>query len=271
MPISTLQHRLRHRPRATRLVIPVVLAVLSFGACSARQEIFLRADGSGDAALTIQISAPLAAYLADLGVGLTGATDAPLFDLAAIEAAIQADPNLTLRRIGQTDARSLSVNVDFQRIDALLAARSQLLARAFRFDTRSTSRRVTAQVGRETVERSFEALSIDPAVAQLLLPPEGKMSAREYRDYLIWALEEYEAEAPLARLIDTAAVETIIRVDGRIEEVAEGVIVTRAATPPSAANPADRSRLASARFLTGVTAALTAARPIEYLLVFQPR
>lgn len=244
--------------RAARLAVTVLVPALLAG-CTARQEISLQADGSGEAAITIAVSAPLAAYFRDLNAGITGGDAESIFDLRAIEATIAADENLTLRRLYLTDPRTLFLSVRFSRLDALLASRSQVLSDAFRFEPAQNARRVSARVNRDVVERALEVMSIDSGVAEILLPPEGRMSATAYRDYLTWALEEYETDEPLALLIDRSVVETVVTYNGRTMAVTGGSTL-----------PATAGRQPRVRFVTSVTEALTTAQALEYAVVFQP-
>lgn len=216
----------------------------------------LRADGSGEADIRIELDPVFSAYLLDLTASL-GASDSgepeSVFDLSLLRETFAAEPGLTLQLVNSPAPDQLNLVVEFESLATLFALRQSRLAGAFRFERTDTLRRLAVRVDRRTVENMVALAGIDPFVTESLLPPERGMSATEYRDFLVWALEEYEDGRPVATVINDSAVQTRITPSGRIQQVRGGL---RAGS--------------TAVFRTPLVEAVTTPIPLEYSLIFLP-
>lgn len=225
-----------------------------FPGCTAQQEILLEADGSGQARIEIVLDPVFAAYLVDLTATLGSAdSETSLFDLELVRATFEQEPGLTLLEATSPTPEELSLQVQFDSLSALIAVRDSRLSGAFRFERAQPFSRLVSRVNRRTIENLVALAGIDPFVSESLLPPEGDMSASEYRDYLVWALEEYEQDRPIATVVNQSEIETRVTPAGEIIEVRGG-----------------RRAGAAVVYRTSLLEAVTTRTPLEYSLVFAP-
>ncbi|TVR67892.1 MAG: hypothetical protein EA427_12205 [Spirochaetaceae bacterium] len=248
---------MRSPTRALR-IIPVLLPVLllALAGCSAQQAIMIRSDGSGEADIRIELDPVFSAYLLDLtaSLGADGSGEAAsIFDLPLLRESFAAEPGLSLQLASSPSPEELNLVVEFESLATLFALRRSRLAGAFRFERTDSLRRLAVRVDRSTIENMVALVGIDPFVSESLLPPERGMSAAEYRDFLVWALEEYEDGRPVATVINDSAVQTRITPSGTINQVRGGL---RAGS--------------TAVFRTPLVEAVTTPAPLEYSLIFTP-
>jgi hypothetical protein len=257
-----------------------LVAVLVLGGCSAQQAIMIRADGSGEADIRIDLDPVFAAYLLDLTASLGGGDTASgtatadrtdggaaaaadraaadraapsVFDPALVREAFAVEPGLTLQLVNSPSPEQLNLVVEFESLATLFAMRHSRLAGAFRFERADSLRRVAVRIDRRAIENMVALAGIDPFVSESLLPPEGGMSAGDYRDFLVWALEEYEDGRPIASVINDSSVQTRITPAGTINQVRGGLRAGSAAV-----------------FRTPLVEAVTTIVPLEYSLIFTP-
>ena len=244
----------RYASRCRRVsCIAVFASLLLLVSCSARQVIMLDEDGSGEIEVEIVISPPFAAYISDLGLSYGADEAAPIFDLAAIAASLAEEPGLELLEASTPRREELYLLIAFDSIERVLAVRSSGVRSAIRFERTEAFRRVAATIDRIVIEEMLALAAIDPFVSESLLPPDEEMDATEYRDYLSWALEEYQQDRPLDRVFRDARVETRVTPAGTIVQIRGGQRVGD-----------------TVLFETPVVEAITNERPIEYSIVFQP-
>ncbi len=239
--------------RAIRMSVATLIGVFLIG-CSADQVILLNDDGSGEIEVRIVVSAPFAAYISDLNASYGAPPDFPIFEPEAIEAAFADEPGLELVETVVPRREELYLLIRFDSIDRVLADREPSVRAAIRFERTETFRRLAAQVDRALVEAMLEFAAVDPFIAESLLPPDAGMGPTEYRDYLSWALEEYEQDQPLDRVFRNAEVETRVLPSGAIIQIRGG-----------------QRNGDAVLYQTPLIEALTRTTPFAYSLVFQPR
>lgn len=196
-------------------ILLVILLSLTVSACSSYQTLSIGEDGSGEAEIRIVLEPYFAEYLSDLSAGF-GNPDAPAFDLPSIEYAFSTYPELELRSLETVGVYELNLSVAFTSVEALLRDRNAVLADVLTFRRIGSDREVSAVLDRSAVARSLEFARIDSGITEILLPPVGDMSEAEYREYLVWAMEEYEDAETLDRSLQNVRIETKIDVDGTI-------------------------------------------------------
>ncbi len=236
------------------LILLVFTALILFSTgCSAQQLMALGDDGSGVVDVSIQLDQSFAGYLEDLTASLGGNDNGSgsLFDHDAVRAGFAAEAGLHLLEISSPDQHTLNLRVRFDAIPALVASRSDGLARILSFDSTPGERRLTIRLDRRAIEYVLGLTGIDPYISESLLPPEGDMTAPEYLEYLVWALEEYQEERPIREVIRQSSVESHITVAGTIRLARGG-----------------RQNGATATFRTPLVELLTTGEPVEYVLAF---
>jgi hypothetical protein len=238
-------------------VVLVLALTLVLGGCSARQSILLREDGTGEAEIRIELDPVFSAYLIDLTAtfGEGASENSEVFDLEIIRESFAREPGLLLVEVSSREPEELRVVVEFESLAALFAARSAALERSFHFETVGADRRLVARVDRRTVENLVNLVGIDPFVTESLLPPEGDMTAAEYREYLVWALEEYQDHRPIASVIEGSEIRTSVSPAGAVRQVRGGM---------------DTGSGQAVLFRTPLLEVLTTRTPFEYTLVFRP-
>ena len=226
-----------------------------FSACSARQDIMIHADGSGEADIRITLDPAFSTYLTDLAatLGTGNDTESDVFDLGLLRRTFEEEPGLTLLDAGIPTPDELHLLVGFDSLATLFALRGSRLGGDFRFERTDTLRRLAVRIDRRTIENLVSLVGIDSFVSESLLPPDGDMTISEYRDYLVWALEEYEQDRPIATVLNDSAVETHVTPDGRINQVRGGLRTGSAVV-----------------FRTPLLEAVTTRVPLEYSVIFTP-
>ena len=210
---------------ASAVTWAVLLTVL-VGACTVREDIVLRADGSGEAVLDIDLHPILIDYFNDLASAMTGIEgEHPIFDIARLSEAVEERPEIALVHAEQRRRGALTLAVVFTDINTLFAREGAQDVLHLR--PRGEHRELTLRLSRDAVHRFLEfAPEESESLIQLLLPPaDGTVSREEYRDELAWALEEYERRAVVERVLDEAVIEVRITPVGRVVEQSGGRIV----------------------------------------------
>lgn len=188
--------------------------------CSARQTIVLEPDGSGTADISVTIEPVFGAYLEDLALGFGGGQS--LLDPQTITAAIEARPGLAVERINAPTPLQLELTIAFDDISRVIVAQPRDLGRFLRFERTSSFRRLSAEINGEAIRAIGTIAGIEPIVIESLVPTGTVMSAAEYRDYLGWALEEYERDRPLEDLFREAVIVTDVSVVGSVMQINGG-------------------------------------------------
>lgn len=215
----------RMRQIASPIACVVVLAVF-LGSCTVREDIVLRADGSGEAVLDIDLHPILIEYLNDLASAMTGIEgEHPILDIVRVAEAVNERPEIELTHAEQRGRGGLRLAVSFTDIGAMFAREGA--QNVLRLETRGGQRELTVRLSRDTVHRFLEYAPEESAsLIELLLPaPDRRVSREAYRDELAWALEEYERRSVVERVLDEAAIEIRITPVGRIVEQRGGRVV----------------------------------------------
>lgn len=241
--------------RRHSVALTVAAVIVLLGGCSAQQDVRLAPDGSGQATTDITLDPVFASYLRDLSMGLGADQDAPLFDVAAVRAALGARPGISVLDVRETGERQLRVAVGFDSVEALLAAQSDMGGmpqRFLRFERTESFRRLAARIDRNAIAHLIGMAGIDPFISESLLPPEDGMSPADYRDYLAWAFEEYADGRPLDRVFGSSEVVTTVRPEGVVVQTRGGETTDGAV-----------------RFTIPLVEAVTRREPLQYSLVYR--
>ncbi len=235
-----------------------------FSGCSATQVVELAASGSGTAEVTIQLHPAFGDYLEDLTATLGTAPDpsgegAKIFDLSAINAGFAAEPGIALLSASTPNRETLQLHVRFAPLPAIISQRESIFADILDFVSPAHGKgRVVVRLDSMAAGKLLRFVGIDPFVTDSLLPPSGDMTAAEYLEYLVWALEEYHSPEELRRVIPDSTVNTRLQTPGPIQTLRGGL------------NSRELDR-GVATFTTPLLTILTTAQPVEYVIEFSPR
>ena len=213
-------------------VMVVIFGVLMAGAggCSVSQQLDLQVDGSGEIRLAVDLDRVFQEYYRDLS-GSESIEAGGIFDPVEIERVLHGQPGLQVREVLVPEPGRLEVSLQLQDVEQLF--HDDALPQILIF-TRSADRAgLEIQVGRNDLPRFLQLSPVgDSPMVEYLLPPGSSLSRSDYIDYLSWALEEYEGSIPIARVIESAAIELRVRPQGEIlvqrgGEVVDGTVVFR--------------------------------------------
>lgn len=195
----------------------VLLLLTPLLGCSARQELYLRADGSGTTELRMEVNEVLVRYLADLqGLFDVAPEDTPVFDLEEMEAVFAANPALDLVSARTPRANELHLQLSFADVAQIAAEPGGGANNLLTLERSGGEQTLHILLNPGTV-RALLALTPIRSIAEFLLPPEGAdMSREEYVEFIVWALEEYERADVLRRVVSNASIEVRVSVEGRI-------------------------------------------------------
>lgn len=243
-----------HVAKATAAGLLMLIALVLSAGCTVRQDIVLRADGSGQAGLQVELHPILIRYVNDLASAMTGRdVEHPVFDEAQIAAVIRERQGIDLVRLEQRGRGGLVVDVAFRDISELFAREGA--SDVLWIEPRGANRELIIRLNREAVYRFLDFAPADSAaMMQMLFPPaDGSVTRNAYRDELAWALEEYERRSVVERVLDEARIDVRVVPAGRIVSQQGGRIVGDAVV-----------------FSVPVLELLTLAEERRYSVVFAP-
>ena len=112
------------RPRTAIPAAAGLAAMLLFltASCTVRQQIELDREGGGSAGVEVELHSMVVRYITDLIVFSGGPEPESIFDPAAIEAAFNSIPELTLRDLEITGPGSLRLDLDFSNIETFFTS-----------------------------------------------------------------------------------------------------------------------------------------------------
>jgi hypothetical protein len=195
--------------------------VLLFLSCSAQQEMSVFLDGSGRADLEIEIHDVLVSYMRDLsGAGSGGSSDNgtfEIFDLEEIERTFASRPEIELVSVDAPEASRLRVRLGFPDLSDVLSAAPGVDG-IISITRQEQYTEMKIRLGPAEVRRIMQLSPLSGTlIEEVLVPsPEHPMTPDEYREYIAWALEEYEETARLARIIDDSLIVLKISVEGQL-------------------------------------------------------
>lgn len=198
-------------------------ALLLFGSCSSRASLNLDPRGSGTAEIVVDLDPVFVSYFRDLAGSMGSDENVPIFDLRAVAARFEEERSLTLLSASTPAQGRLELRVGFEELSRL--AEDARFGRILSYsEAENGTSRLSIRLAPEDVPflLSLSGLKEGSPVELLLPPPEGEMSAEEYREYLIWALEEYESPGRLRQILNGAAVSVTVNTPDAIVSITNG-------------------------------------------------
>ncbi len=201
----------------------ILVLILGLAGCGSRAQLNLDPEGSGTAEIVVDLDPVLVAYFRDLSGAVGGEANMPIFDLTAISDRFRQEEHLTLQGARSPAQGRLELSVSFDNlIDLAEDARFGRLIEYSREGNDGTTLRIRITPEDVPFLLSLSGMAEGSPVEMLLPPPRGEMSSEEYREYLIWALEEYEEPGRLRQILDGAAVMVTVTTPTSIESVVNG-------------------------------------------------
>ena len=185
--------------------------LMIMASCSADSEIMFNQDFSGQAQIHIRFSDVLLSYYRDI----TGNDkSAAILNPAAIGAELNRHRGIELLTIKQTNDSTLTVNINFEDINAVLRSEtSTSVDKDFvtQVNTADGHRKLSLNLNKTTIPAILSLSTVSGHVLSTLLPVPGTIvDPGEYREDLIWALGEYEGSTKLAKRIDSSKISFIV-------------------------------------------------------------
>jgi hypothetical protein len=215
-----------------KLLIGVsVIAVVSqfASSCSVRQEVSLQIGGSGSSRLSVELHPVFTKYYSDLASGFSSSFNPKnpvYFNLDGIRENFASNPGLQLVSLNSPEPHKLELQFRFPDIRAAIQTGDPQIQKVISLSRDGDREILKIYLDRENLDSVLKMTSDgDSPPIKMLLPPEKKaISAEEYLDHLVWALEEYAGDENIETILRSAAVSLTIRVQGKIVSQKGGVL-----------------------------------------------
>jgi len=238
--------------RIIQTVLLAAIIVMTGMSCSVQQKIALNHDGSGKADISINLDASLISYLKDLGESLGGKSPVggSMFktDLISTNLKAQGFTVTSIKTIGES---GLELAFSFPDIRKISPARTT--GSLFEYSPKPGANQLVFRLDSGRLQDILAGLPEElQMITGILVPQPGmEMTRDEYRDILIYALEE-SAGDKAAAIIDAASIEIQLSLPGDIVSFSGGTKAGRMIT-----------------YRLPLVEALTLEKAIEYRIVFK--
>ena len=214
-----------------RMLPALVMAgvfLLLFAGCSARQDLSLKADGSGSTTVRIDLHPIFVQYLRDLTAGLSmegsGAGDADggepfrIFDEAKIAAAFARTGGATLQDFRRTAPGHIELTASFDNPAAVLPApQDPGVAPVVEFSERGGVRDLRFSLNSRNVSSLYSLLGMQEQQTMLTFGPQpDPLTEAEYIDMMVYALGTYAERSELERAMQSQNLQIVVQVEGEI-------------------------------------------------------
>lgn len=203
-------------------LVLVVLALTLLTGCTSRALVEINREGPGSAEIVVDLDPVFVSYFRDLAGSVGADSEAPIFDVGAINRRFSEEESLTLSGVAVPAQGRLELTLAFAELSAL--ASDERIGRLLSWEPDGAGGTLTMTITPAEIPYLLSLVGIgeDSPVAYLLPPPEGEMSSDEYAEYLSWALEEYAPPGRLEALLQAAAVTVTVRAPGPIDAILNG-------------------------------------------------
>jgi len=238
-----------------KLIIGVLLAgvLVILSSCSVKQEINLRADGSGTASMTAEIDETLTTYLQSLAE-LTGeeTTDGMLFNVDDIRKGIEENPGLRLETIENNEDKLIKAVVQFDDIEALILQSEENLnnKQIISFNENGSEKEIKIYID---IDNFLDIAPLFPVVEEPLFMTFGPIENQGLTEEDYLEMMEYALGDGGGALIKESMITTSINIDGTLISQTGGKITGKNAVT----------------FETPLIRLLLLDKPIEYSIKFK--
>lgn len=197
------------------------VAVLA-GSCAAKVDGALAADQSATLEIQVRAHPVLQAYLDDLAGGKPSQ-----FSADKIRQRLQAEKGLTVGHIESSPEKGLSMGLAVKDLRQVLAKQSPELRGAFAVADLPEGHELRINLSRKLISALLGMAGM-PKDSEMLFPQEKTVNAKQYREQLTWALEEYGSAAQLADMFKTARIKLTVALPGPVKSAKGFAVVDRA-------------------------------------------
>lgn len=217
------------------LALPALL-VLLFASCAVSQDTVLRADGGAEAAVRIELSPILVSYLEDLTLAFAPEAEFRVFDLALLQANLEAEPGVRVMRLVEEPIGTLTMTVDIASLEELQRGASPAVAGLLSIEESPLGTALEVRLGPQEISDllAFAGAADARALAVFFPPPPTedrgtpRVTKEGYIDDAVWVLEEYAPPEEIEEALRASGVgvtvappREVLSVDGGRKE--EGV------------------------------------------------
>ncbi len=192
--------------------------------CSVKQQIYLNPDGSGQVESSVFMEDFFLRTLKDLTeLGQEEEEGKSPLDAASIAGELSLNPYFSEVRVASPSEGEYAGSLSFRHIEELFAASGQSSNPVISHrELKDGERKLVLRINSDNFQQLFELFPVlrDPGF-QYFLPEEG-ISREEYREMLLFIFEDGASGEILESLIDQAALDLIIRINGRITDQTGG-------------------------------------------------
>ncbi len=215
-----------------RVLMPVIFSagviLLLFSGCSARQEVELKADGSGSTTVRIDLHPIFVQYLRDLTAGLssegTGAQGSPeeesfkVFDELKIAAAFARTEGATLQDFRRTAPGHIKLSASFENpAEVLPSPEQEGVLPVIEFQEEGGIRSLSFSLNSENVSSLYSLLGLQEQQTMITFGPQpDPLSEPEYIDMMVYALGTYAERDELERALRSQNLHIVVQVEGQI-------------------------------------------------------
>jgi hypothetical protein len=225
--IQAYRARMHHKTAARGAAVLMIL--LLAGSCSVRQNITIKADGSGTAGLRVVMSMLLKDYLVSLAEvsGRTEAAKGAVFDLAAIRKGFEGRQGVTVRRLESPAADTLELDLSYRSLSELFASDAASGTGAVSLKDAEGLKTLRVHLDRKNFRQLTGAFPVlaDPAFAGFGPLADDTMTEKDYLSMI-----EFSLGPDSPALVQKSFLELTVRPEGQIERQTGGAVSGGAVT-----------------------------------------
>ncbi len=198
----------------------LLLSLLFLPGCSSKQTVFLKNDGSGTAAISINLDSIFLRYIRDIAGGFsrgqTSLQRLQLFDLEKIKKQISDMPSVSLKKITNPSPGKLNVSLTFHQINRIFP-----VSNIFQFTTAENRKTLIFTLTAENFSVLAEFLGFKKNELLDTFGPQkdAPLSKDEYRGMMEYLFDEYGSKEKIDSVLENSTIQITAAVQGTILSV----------------------------------------------------
>ncbi len=203
--------------------------LLLFSGCSARQDVELKADGSGSTTVRIDLHPIFVQYLRDLTAGLSADANGNsggegsgepfrIFDETKIAAAFARTGGATLQDFRRAAPGHIELTASFDNpADVLPAPQQPGVPPVVEFSESGGVRTLSVNLNSRNVSSLYSLLGMQEQQTMITFGPQpDPLTEAEYLDMMVYALGTYAERSELERALQSQNLQIVVQVEGEI-------------------------------------------------------